>query len=175
MLDIKWGGCSLPLWADPTSTHPTEPTTAPPPHAASTLPAHTAPRAHFAGTTSHPSHLPKFPPTTVRIHLMVQCSRQHRFLIYAMDKEPAKTADVPNLIDALGARARKGECTRLRCLCRDCPLRPASDFRDLPEQVDAEAELDEDHLDERDSDGGEEEISGSDDEPEALAQPGNAT
>ena len=172
MLDIKWGAlchCGpIPLRLTLPSLPPRPLPTQHPP----SLPT----QHHVRTSLAPPPILPTFPSSHPPPYVFTswsRFSRQHKFLIYALDKEQAKTADVPNLIDALGARARKGECTRLRCLCRDCPLRPPHEFKELSlGQVHAEAELDEDHLDARDSDNGEEEVSGSDEEPEALAPPG---
>lgn len=76
-----------------------------------------------------------------------QRRRKPQILVYALDQTSAKAGAVPNVIDALVARARPGEQTRLRCLDRNCGLRSAEERQRLEVDEDrgASTELSVDH------------------------------
>ena len=58
-----------------------------------------------------------------------QANRRPAYVHFAQEG----TVGVPATINALAARAKPGECTRLRCLERGCPLRPQAERDSLPE------------------------------------------
>jgi len=55
-------------------------------------------------------------------------------------------AHVPCSIPAQAARARRGECTRLRCMDRLCPLRPVGEALEKDKEVDSAVEMNQDDL-----------------------------
>jgi hypothetical protein len=61
-------------------------------------------------------------------------SRRAAYMHFAHDADYA--GPVPTSINALAARAKQGEGTRLRCLERSCPLRPEAERNSLAEGED---------------------------------------
>jgi hypothetical protein len=61
-------------------------------------------------------------------------SRHAAYVHFAHDNDYA--GPVPTSINSLAARAKHGECTRLRCVEHGCPLRPEGDRKSLAEVED---------------------------------------
>ena len=76
--------------------------------------------------------------------------RRPSFVQFAVSSDFFETGGkMSNSINALGVRAKAGECTRLRCLSKECPLRPVDDIAKLNgvesgKPVDASREIDAD-------------------------------
>ena len=54
--------------------------------------------------------------------------KRSKHSMLALACPPGDTDEAPSTIEALAARARRGEHTFLRCLCAACPLRPREDY-----------------------------------------------
>jgi len=74
--------------------------------------------------------------------------RKPESMQYLVPAADAKTMSIPVHISALASRAKRGEGTRLRCMCKECPLRPVEELRQMDSNPDAwadvTAEIDED-------------------------------
>ena len=78
-----------------------------------------------------------------------QLRKKVKFMQYGMssdlcDGRVGGAGPAPNTIAAQAARAKPGECTRLRCMSRECSLRPAGQVPDAG--AENTAELDQDDL-----------------------------
>jgi hypothetical protein len=95
-------------------------------------------------------------PTLETFIIQVTCGPQQglkkrpQLCIFSVDQGSTKGLQVPNSVDALSCRAKRGECTRLRCLDATCPLRSIEERQALEANKDGgdvtTAELDADHL-----------------------------
>lgn len=65
-----------------------------------------------------------------------QINRRVAYVHFAADSDHPGL--VPNSINALAVRAKQGECTRLRCMERCCPLRPEDERARLAEVPEGE-------------------------------------
>ena len=126
------------------------------------------------------------PQYTVQLtHGPVQKERRRPSYLQVVYSEDHKTdtENVPVTVPALAVRARRGESTRLRCLCKDCPLRPKEELERIlvaenggQQTVPADIELEREDLEEALDDGQkeeeEDEAEGAEDGEVEMAAPG---
>lgn len=104
-------------------------------------------------------------PTLAHYVVMITSGRYHgtramQYAVVALDPESAKDKRIPHSIEALAVRAKRGECTRLRCLDQDCGLRSTQESLEMAKVAGdkhPDIEIDPEHLEEKFADCVEEE------------------